>query len=51
MTWTQAASRMPAGFPYHKAVPRKLMVDPEYMGELVTLKGNPVTISSLRMPK
>ena len=37
--------------PHHSATPTKHMLLPQYMGSLITLKGKPVTISSIRMPK
>ena len=43
--------RAPAGLPYRRLVPKKLIVLPQYIGAPVTLNGNPVTGSSNRMPK
>lgn len=36
---------------HHRATPAKLMLLPQYMGSDMTLKGNPVTMWSMRMPK
>ena len=37
--------------PYTKASPRKLSVDPQYMGLFITLNGKPVTFAGNKIPK
>lgn len=36
---------------YQRAVPRKAMAEPTYMGSLRTLKGKPVTRADMRIPQ
>lgn len=36
---------------HQRATAAKLMLLPQYMGSLITLKGKPVTIWSMKMPK
>jgi hypothetical protein len=36
---------------YHKAVAKKVQVEPTYMGLSQTLKGKPVTRALIKMPK
>ncbi|KAH6605676.1 hypothetical protein Trco_004829 [Trichoderma cornu-damae] len=50
-TSTPSVRATPAGLPKTSAVPKKFIVEPQYIGADVTLKGKPVTISSMRMPK
>lgn len=50
-TKTSNVRSRPAGFPKYNAVPRKLIVLPQYIGDPVTLKGKPVTMWSIKMPK
>lgn len=51
ITKTSAEIRTPAVRPLYKAVPRKDNVLPQYIGAPVTLKGNPSTFLSMRIPK
>lgn len=38
-------------YQYHNAVAKKFKVEPMYIGLLQTLNGNPVTRSSIKIPK
>lgn len=48
---TSPVSSSPAGRPYSSALPKKLQQLPQYIGAPVTLNGNPVTRSSISIPK
>lgn len=48
---TSNVNHTPNGFAYHNAVPKNEIVEPQYIGLSVTLNGNPVTRSLIRIPK
>lgn len=51
ITKTKTDTKIPVGLPYHKAVPKKHNVEPLYIGLLLMLKGNEVTLSFIKIPK
>jgi len=49
--YTYKDIRRPTGLSYHSEVPTKDITLPTYIGSVRTLKGNPSTRWSMRMPK
>lgn len=48
---TRTVNKIPANLPRTNAHPKKLHVLPQYIGAPVTLKGNPSTLWSIKIPK